>query len=151
MRSNSELSLFLMQDCPPCWCWCIRAFLPRPTLTHFLRNGACAGEPGTEVPPFRKNPAIFCVLFNEIIRFCPYFNERNYPCSNAQNPFLSKYGPSEPFFQKASILQWKLKTPKWIFLDTFVSRELFPVKLQHVKIWMQMIHFSKKHRYYSGN
>ena len=56
-------------------------------LTHFLRNGACAGMPGTEVPPFRKNSA-FVFLFvkfvfvhsfvqmNEIIRFS-YSNAQN--------------------------------------------------------------------------
>ena len=131
------------------------AIWPRPTLTHFLRNGACAGEPVTKVPPFRKNPAIFWsvfVLFNEIIRFCPYFsNERNYPCSNAQNyPFLSiflfkctKLPVLIDFFvQMTQIIRF---AP---FLDiqmNFFRKTAFLWNMRHVH------HFSKKHRYYSVN
>ena len=34
-----------------------QCIFPRPTLTHFLRNGACAGT-----PLFRKTPTVFAYV-----------------------------------------------------------------------------------------
>ena len=126
------------------------AILPRPTLTHFLRNGACAGEPVTKVPPFRKNPAIFWsvfVLFNEIIRFCPYFsNERNYPCSNAQNyPCLSFLFKLNHFSKKHRYysVNWNLQKCSLLFTLLQVDHFKKFTSFRYVKIWFKWTIFPK--------
>ena len=64
------------------WTEMEKAIEPRPwPLTHHLRDGACAGEPGTEVPPSRKWLSLSLYISLYIYFFRSTWSKVNQKCS----------------------------------------------------------------------